>query len=80
MPIFINIYSIKINSIATNGAFNIGESLLNSPTANTKSQGQNASFGDVSPTSSGMENVFIDPDMNDMNEVANPANANTVQG
>ncbi|WJE16824.1 spore germination protein [Halobacillus sp. ACCC02827] len=80
MPSFINIFNIKINSIASNGSFNIGDAFHNSPTANTKSQGQNSSYGDVSPTSSGMENVFIDPDMNDMGEVANPTNTNSVQG
>ena len=74
MPSNINIYSIKINSISNNGSLNIGDALHNSPTANTKSQGTNSSYGDISPTTSGMENVFIDPDVNDQGDIANPAN------
>ncbi|MCA1012039.1 spore germination protein [Halobacillus halophilus] len=72
MPTSIDIYSIKINSIASNGLFKIGDAFNNSPTANTKSQGQNSSYGDASPNSSGLESVFIEPDLNDMGEVANP--------
>ncbi|WP_082232580.1 spore germination protein [Halobacillus massiliensis] len=79
MASFVNIFSIKVNSIASNGSFNIGESFHNSPTANTKSQGQNSSYGDMAPASSGMENVFIDPDLNDQGEIANPTNTNSGQ-
>ncbi|WP_100330668.1 spore germination protein [Bacillus xiapuensis] len=79
MPSIINIYSLKINNISNNGSINIGDALHNSHTANTKSQGANSSFGDISPTESNMENVFIDPDVNDMGDIANPANVNAAQ-
>jgi hypothetical protein len=73
MQTVINIYSLKINNVSNNGSINIGEALHNSPTANTKSQGQNASYGDYAPPTAAMENVFIDPDMNDMGDIANPS-------
>ncbi|MFD0049501.1 spore germination protein [Actinomycetes bacterium NPDC127524] len=69
MQTVINIYSLKINNISSNGSINIGESLHNSPTANTKSQGQNSSYGDFAPPHAVMENVFIDPDLNDQGDV-----------
>ncbi|MDF2903389.1 MAG: hypothetical protein K0S25_1027 [Bacillus sp. (in: firmicutes)] len=74
MQTVINIFNLKINSISNNGSLNIGEALHNAPTANTKSQGHNASFGDFAPPTAAMENVFIDPDMNDQGDIANPAN------
>ena len=74
MPSIINIYSLKINNVSNNGSINIGDALHNAHTANTKSQGTNSSFGDISPTESTMENVFFDPDLNDMGDIANPAN------
>lgn len=80
MPSVINIYSIKINSISNNGSVNIGEALHNAPTANSKSQGLNSSYGDLSPTSAGMENVFIDPDVNDQGDIGNTENAHAIQG
>jgi hypothetical protein len=79
MPSNINIYSIKINNISNNGSLNIGDALHNSHSANTKSQGTNSSYGDISPTTSGMENVFIDPDGNDQGDIATPANVNANQ-
>lgn len=79
MPSNINIYSIKVNSISNNGSLNIGDALHNAHTANSKSQGVNSSFGDTSPTTSGMENVYIDPDVNDQGDIANPANVNSTQ-
>lgn len=79
MPSIINIYSIKINSIATNGSVNIGDALHNSPTAHTKAQGTNASYGDLAPSESQMENVFIDPDVNDQTDILDPANVNAIQ-
>lgn len=79
MPSNINIYSIKVNNISNNGSLNIGDALHNAPTANTKAQGVNSSYGDTSPTTSGMENVYIDPDVNDQGDIANPANVNSNQ-
>ena len=79
MPSNINIYSIKVNNISNNGSLNIGDALHNAHTANSKSTGVNSSYGDTSPTSSGMENVYIDPDGNDQGDIANPANVNATQ-
>ncbi|RST72024.1 spore germination protein [Siminovitchia acidinfaciens] len=79
MPTNINIYSLKINSISNNGSLNIGDVLHNSHTANSKSQGVNSSYGDTSPTTAGMENVYIDPDVNDQGDIATPANVNATQ-
>ncbi|KMY53397.1 MULTISPECIES: spore germination protein [Bacillaceae] len=79
MPSIINIYSLKINNVSNNGSINIGDALHNAHTANTKAQGSNSSYGDISPTEANMENVFIDPDVNDMGDIANPANVNSAQ-
>jgi hypothetical protein len=79
MPSNINIYSIKVNNISNNGSLNIGDALHNAPTANSKSQGVNSSYGDTSPTTAGMENVYIDPDVNDQGDIGNPANVNSNQ-
>lgn len=72
MQTVINIFSLKVNSVATNGAITIGEAFFNAPTANTKSQGQNTAYGDQAPPTAAMENVFIDPDINDQGDIANP--------
>ncbi|WP_421385475.1 spore germination protein [Bacillus salacetis] len=62
----INLYYLKVNSVSGNGSITIGEAVHNSHTANSKSQGTNSSFGDTSPTEGIMENILIDPDVNDM--------------
>jgi hypothetical protein len=70
MPsVVINLYYLKINSIAGNGSITIGEATYNSPTANHKSQGINSSFGDTSPTEAMMENLLNDPDVNDQTSI-----------
>lgn len=74
MQTVINIFSFKINSVSNNGSVNIGEALHNAHSALTKSQGQNSSYGDYAPPNAAMENVFIDPDVNDMGDIANPSN------
>jgi hypothetical protein len=65
----INIFMIKINSIASNASVNIGESVLNSPTAAAKYTGTNASYGDRSASVAPMKNIYVDPDVHDMNQV-----------
>jgi len=65
----INIFSMKINSIATNASVNIGESFHNSHTANTKSTGANSSFGDHAPPNASMKNIYVDPDGNDQGDI-----------
>ncbi|RLQ95398.1 spore germination protein [Falsibacillus albus] len=73
MQTVINIFSLKVNSVSNNGSINIGEALHNAPTANSKSQGQNSAYGDFAATNSAMENVYIDPDLNDQGDIANPS-------
>jgi hypothetical protein len=79
LPTVINIFNMKINSITNNASVNIGESLHNSHTANTKAQGTNASFGDVSPPRATMKNMYIDPDVNDQGDIATVDTAFTRQ-
>ena len=71
MQTIVNLYYIKINSISGNGSVTIGEATHNSHTANHKSQGINSSYGDTAPTEAFMENVFIDPDVNDQTDIGN---------
>ncbi|WP_210023071.1 MULTISPECIES: spore germination protein [unclassified Paenibacillus] len=75
----INIFSMKINSISNNGSVNIGESFHNSHTANSKTTGENSSYGDHAPPTATMKNIYIDPDVNDQNEVGNVDNVNANQ-
>jgi hypothetical protein len=79
LPTVINIFNMKINNITNNASVNIGESLHNSHTANTKAQGTNASFGDVSPPLAAMKNIYIDPDINDQADIATVDSAYTRQ-
>ncbi|UOQ45088.1 spore germination protein [Halobacillus salinarum] len=79
MPSINNIYNIKVNSISHNGSVNIGDALHNSPTANSKATGQNTSYGDAAPASAGMENVYIDPDVEDQGQSGNSADVNATQ-
>jgi hypothetical protein len=77
MPsIVINLHYLKINSISGNGSITIGEASYNSPTAYNKSQGMNSSFGDTSPTEAVMENILIDPDVNDQTAIGNVDTSN----
>lgn len=79
MQTVINIFNLKVNSVASNGSINIGEAFYNAPTANMKSQGQNSSFGDFAPPTAAMENVFIDPDLNDQGDIASTAPVSSTQ-
>jgi hypothetical protein len=76
MPVTINLYYIKINSISGNGSVTIGEATHNSHTSKIKSQGVNSSFGDTSPNEAMMENIFIDPDVNDQTDIGNSDSTN----
>lgn len=77
MPsIVINLHYIKINSISGNGSVTICEAAYNSPTAYNKSQGMNSSYGDTSPTEAVMENILIDPDVNDQTAIKNVDTSN----
>lgn len=65
----INIFVLKINSIASNASLNIGESVINSPMASAKYTGSNAAYGDKSPSLTPMKSVYVDPDVNDQTEI-----------
>ncbi|MGG1574802.1 spore germination protein [Fictibacillus sp. NRS-1165] len=71
MPCMVNIYYLKINSLASNSSLNLGSTFHNSHTANTKSNGDNSSVGDHSPAEAMMKNMVYDPDINDQNEYGN---------
>lgn len=70
MSITINLFYFKVNSISGNGSITIGPGTHNSHTANDKSQGINSSYGDTSPAEALMDNVYIDPDVNDQAAIA----------
>lgn len=73
MPYFINIFNIKSNGITQNGNMDIGATIHNSHTANTKFIGANISLGDFSPSSSFMGNSSVDPDISDQDQIFNPS-------
>jgi hypothetical protein len=73
MPFQINIVAVKTNKIATNGNIDFGSVIHNSHTANTKMIGSNFSAGDFSPPAALMANGYLDPDLNDQNQIANPS-------
>lgn len=79
MPYFINIFNIKTNGITQNGNLDIGATIHNSHTANTKLFGANFSLGDLSPTTSFMGTSNIDPDISDQDQIANPSLPMTTQ-
>jgi hypothetical protein len=76
MPTIVNLYCMKVNSISGNGSVTIGEAIHNSHSSKNKSQGLNSSYGDTSPTESIMENILIDPDVNDQSEIGSADSTN----
>ncbi|WP_313800621.1 spore germination protein [Cytobacillus sp.] len=73
MPYQINIFNIKVNGATQNGNIDIGPTVHNSHTANSKFVGANFSLGDFSPTFSQMNSVIIDTDVSDQDQIANPS-------
>lgn len=73
MPFQINILNIKINGATQNGNIDVGSTVQNSHTANSKFVGANFSLGDFSPASSLMNSGNIDPDVSDQDQIANPS-------
>jgi hypothetical protein len=73
MPHQINIFAIKTNHISKNGNIDFGTIVHNSHTANTKTVGSNFSAGDFSPPASLMVNNYVDPDLSDQDQIANPS-------
>lgn len=79
MPYFINIFNIKTNGITQNGNMDIGATIHNSHTANSKYIGANFSLGDLSPSTSLMGTSNIDTDISDQDQIANPSLPITTQ-
>jgi hypothetical protein len=76
MQITINLYNLKINNISGNGSITIGEAIHNSHTSKIKSHGANSSYGDASNNQPLMENIYIDPDVNDQTDIGNADSVN----
>ncbi|WP_421378828.1 spore germination protein [Bacillus salacetis] len=73
MPYAINIFNMKVNGTTQNGNIDIGPTVHNSHTANTKLFGANFSFGDLSPTAGLLNSGIFDPDISDQDQIANPS-------
>ena len=73
MPYFINVFNVKTNGVTHNANLDIGATVQNSHTANSKFVGANFSLGDLSPSSSFMGNGNVDTDISDQDQIANPA-------
>ncbi|GGE53616.1 hypothetical protein GCM10011391_35610 [Pullulanibacillus camelliae] len=73
MPYAINIFNMKTNSVSTNGNIDIGPTVQNSHTSAIKQVGANLSLGDLSPSNSFHFNSYVDPDLYDQGQVANPS-------
>ncbi|MGG3470112.1 spore germination protein [Neobacillus pocheonensis] len=73
MPFQINVFNIKTNSIANNANISLGPAVQNSHTANQKWIGANYALGDLAPASSCSFNGFVDPDVSDQDQIANPS-------
>ncbi|GIO26963.1 spore germination protein [Ornithinibacillus bavariensis] len=73
MPYQINIIGIKVNGMTQNGNLDIGPTVHNSHTSNTKMFGANFSLGDLSANGSQLNTFIIDPDVSDQDQIANPS-------
>lgn len=79
MPFSVNVFNLKVNSIASNGSLNLGPVIHNSHSARSKSFGSNSSVGDQSPTKALMSNHIKDPDFIDQSDVQTKDNAYATQ-
>ncbi|WP_028399089.1 spore germination protein [Ectobacillus panaciterrae] len=73
MTIAINIFNVKVNGISKNGSFDVGTTVHNSHTANSKTVGACLTLGDFSINNSVAINGYIDPDISDQDQIANPS-------
>ncbi|MGG3892241.1 spore germination protein [Metabacillus fastidiosus] len=73
MPYFINIFNVKTNGITQNGNLDIGATIHNSHTANSKYIGATFSLGDLSPASACNGSGYFDTDVSDQDQIANPS-------
>ncbi|WP_100330667.1 spore germination protein [Bacillus xiapuensis] len=79
MPFMINILNMKTNGVTQNGNIDIGATVHNSHTANTKFVGGNISLGDCSFSNSLMGNQMLDTDVSDQDQIMNPSLPMTYQ-
>jgi hypothetical protein len=70
---------MKTNGITQNGNIDIGGTVHNSHTANTKLFGSNFSLGDLSPTLEWAFNNTLDTDVSDQDQIANPSAPTAIQ-
>ncbi|HET7658159.1 MAG TPA: spore germination protein [Bacillales bacterium] len=80
MPYFIQFFNMKTNGVTMNGNIDVGPTVQNSHTANTKSIGANFNIGDFTIANSLMCNRGVDPDISDQGQISNPANPVSPQG
>ncbi|KEZ49857.1 MULTISPECIES: spore germination protein [Metabacillus] len=73
MPFQINVFNFQVNGVTQNGNVDLGPTVHNSHTANSKFFGVNFSLGNFSPTFSQMNTCTIDPDVSDQDQIANPS-------
>ncbi|MDZ5470267.1 spore germination protein [Bacillus sp. 31A1R] len=73
MPYQINVFNIKVNGIQQNGNVDVGPTVHNSHTGNTKLFGANFSLGDFSPSSAQLNTAILDPDVSDQDQIGNPS-------
>ncbi|AEB22888.1 spore germination protein [Bacillus sp. L381] len=73
MPYQINVVNIKVNGATQNGNVDIGQTVQNSHTANSKLVGANFSLGDFSPAAGCLNSGHLDPDVSDQDQIANPS-------
>ncbi|AXI08822.1 spore germination protein [Oceanobacillus sp. 143] len=73
MPYQINILGIKVNGMTQNGNLDIGPTVHNSHTSNTKLFGTNFSLGDLAAINSQLNTGIVDSDVSDQDQIANPS-------
>lgn len=73
MPFLINIANMKTNGVTNNGNIDIGGTVQNSHTANSKLVGAVFALGDLSPVFGYINSAMIDPDISDQGQIANPS-------
>lgn len=73
MPYQINIICLKVNGASQNGNIDVGPTVHNSHTANSKFIGANMSLGDFSHSSAFLNTGNLDTDISDQDQIANPS-------
>jgi hypothetical protein len=79
MPVNVNVFNVKVNSITNNGSLNVGPVIHNSHSARTKLFGGNSTIGDESPAEAFMKNAVHDADFVDQSDIATSDTAYTGQ-